>query len=303
MDNISINREHKDRLFRLLFGDERNKANLLSLYNAINHTDYTNVDEMEIMIMQDCIYMRMKNDISVLLCQVLALYEQQSSWNPNMPLRGLIYFAHLYEKYIKMNKLNIYGSKLLKLPTPQYIVFYNGMDMKPDEVTLRLSDAFENQAETGAFEWTATVKNINYGYNKELMEKCSVLREYAQFVDKVRMYQKKLGDIKAAVETTIQECIADNILTDFLIAHRAEVVDVCLTEYDEEFVMDALKKDMFEEGMEQGMAQKLVASVDNVVKNLGLSLEEGCVATGTTLDEYKAALRLINEMGELQLTV
>lgn len=76
----------------------------------------------------------------------------------------------MYEKYIKTHNLNIYGSKLIKLPTPQYIVFYNGMDMKPDEVKLKLSDSFETSCITGEFEWTATVKNINYGYNKELMD-------------------------------------------------------------------------------------------------------------------------------------
>lgn len=243
-----INREHKDRLFRLLFGDEKNKTNLLSLYNAINHTSYTKVEDLEIMTMQDCIYMRMKNDVSVLLYQVLALFEQQSSWNPNMPFRGLLYFAHLYEKYVKTHNLNIYGSKLIKLPTPQYIVFYNGMDMKPDEVKLKLSDSFETSCITGEFEWTATVKNINYGYNKELMDNCLILKEYAQFVDKVRCYQKELGDIKMAIERTIQECINQGILSEFLTAHRSEVLDVCLTEYNEELVMDALREDSRKEG-------------------------------------------------------
>lgn len=247
MDNIKINREHKDRLFRLLFGDEKNKSNLLSLYNAINNTHYTNADDLEIMTMQDCIYMKMKNDISVLLYQVLVLYEQQSSWNPNMPVRGFLYFAHLYEKYIEMHKLNIYGSKLLKLPTPQYIVFYNGSGMKNDEVKLHLSDSFENKSVAEEFEWTATVKNINYGHNKELMEKCHILNEYAQFVDKVRRYNQELNDIRAAIDKTIQECIDEQILKDFLSAHRAEVFNVCLTEYDEEIV----KRDLREEGREE----------------------------------------------------
>ena len=259
MDNIKINREHKDRLFRLLFGDEKNKENLLSLYNAINNTHYTNADDLEIMTMQDCIYMKMKNDVSVLLYQVLALYEQQSSWNPNMPVRGFLYFAHLYEKYIEMHKLNIYGSKLLKLPTPQYIVFYNGSGMKNDEVKLHLSDSFENKSVAEEFEWTATVKNINYGHNKELMENCHILKEYAQFVDKVRRYNKELNDIRAAIDKTIQECIDEGILKDFLSAHRAEVFNVCLTEYDEEIV----KRDLREEGIMD------IIAIYNWLKNAG----------------------------------
>lgn len=263
MENIKINREHKDRLFRLLFGEEKNKANLLSLYNAINNTNYTEVNDMEIMTMQDCIYMKMKNDVSVLLHQVLALYEQQSTWNSNMPLRGFLYFSHLYEKYIEMHKLNIYGSKMLRLPTPQYIVFYNGLEMKQDEVRLHLSDAFENFCDTGEFEWTATVKNINYGHNKELMENCRTLKEYAQFVDKVRQFRKELNDIKAAIEKTIQDCIEEGILAEFLVAHRAEVFDVCLTEYDEETVMNALKEDSREEGI------KDIITIYNWLKNTG----------------------------------
>lgn len=300
MEEIRINREHKDRLFRLLFGDEKNRTNLLSLYNAINHTDYTNAEDMEITTMQDCIYMRMKNDVSVLLYQVLALYEQQSSWNPNMPLRGLLYFAHLYEKYVETHKLNIYGSRLLQLPTPQYIVFYNGTDRKTEEVKLRLSDSFEIPCNGGGFEWTATVKNINYGYNKELMENCRILKEYAQFVDKVRQYRKELGDITAAAERTIQECINEGILEEFLAAHRAEVLDVCLTEYNEELVMEALKKDSREEGLEQGIqqgiqqgeAKRLVENIMSLQTKLNLSTEEACKILDVSCEQYQAALKL-----------
>ena len=255
MSEVMINREHKDRLFRLLFGHEKNKINLLSLYNAINHTNYVNPEELEITTMDDCIYMKMKNDVSVLLYQVLALYEQQSSWNPNMPLRGFFYFSHLYEKYIAVHELNIYGKKLIKIPTPQYIVFYNGTDMEFDEETLRLSDAFDNPVDIGGFEWTATVKNINLGHNSELLESCKVLKQYAQFVDKIRCYRRELGDIKKAADITIQECIKEGILAEFLIAHRAEVYDVILTEYDEEFVMNALREECREEGLEEGRVE------------------------------------------------
>ena len=252
MAEVKINREHKDRLFRLLFGEEKNKENLLSLYNAINNTCYTDVADLEITTIEDCIYMGMKNDVSLLLHQVLALYEQQSSWNPNMPLRGFMYFSHLFEKYIAENKHNIYGSKLIKLPIPQYIVFYNGTTLKQDEVKLKLSDAFDTANGVEGFEWTATVKNINIGHNKELMESCKTLKEYAQFVEKIRHYRNELGNIEEAVEKTIQECIQEDILADFLLAHRAEVIDVCLTEYNEEFVINALREESREEGYEEG---------------------------------------------------
>jgi hypothetical protein len=250
-----INREHKDRLFKLIFGEEKNKGNLLDLYNAINNTDYDDASQLHIMTIEDCIYMGMKNDISLLIDFWLSLYEQQSTWNPNTPVRGMFYFADLYEKYIAVNKLNVYGSKLLKLPTPQYIVFYNGVDGKmdgKDEVKLRLSDAFGDKSVAGEFEWTATVKNINLGRNKELMEKCRPLMEYATLVDKIRRYKVELGSIEAAVEKAVDECIKEGILADFLIGHKAEVMDVCLTEYDEAATQKAFKEEGYEEGYDDG---------------------------------------------------
>ena len=112
-----------------------------------------------------------KNDISFLIDSTLNLYEHQSTWNPNMPLRGLGYFARLYEDYVRLNELNIYSETRLKLPKPQYFVFYNGTKNQPDSMELRLSDCFENtDNEAPCLECTATMLNINYGHNQELMK-------------------------------------------------------------------------------------------------------------------------------------
>jgi hypothetical protein len=240
-----INRKYKDRLFRLIFGDERYKENLMSLYNALNNTSYDNLEELEITTIDDCIYMGMKNDLSFLIRFILALYEHQSTFNPNEPVRGMLYFSGLFQKYISENRLNIYGSKQIKLPTPQYIVFYNGDDSKmpEDEIKLRLSDSFYDKSVSDEFEWTATMKNINLGRNKELMEKCKVLKEYATFVDKIKRYTREMNDIEKAIDRAVEECINEGVLADFLIAHRAEVKDVCLTEYNEEEVQNAFMED------------------------------------------------------------
>jgi hypothetical protein len=233
-------------LFRLIFGEEKNKRNLLILYNAVNGTEYDDISQFQLMTIDDCIYMGMKNDIGLLIDFWLTLYEQQSTWNPNTPVRGMFYFSGMYEKYIALNKLNTYGSKLIKLPTPQYIVFYNGKDEKmdgKDELKLRLSDAFGDKSVSGEFEWTATVKNINLGRNKELMEKCRPLMEYATLVDKIRKYKDEHRDIEKAVNKAVDECIKEGILADFLIGHKAEVMDVCLTEYNEVETMNAFQKE------------------------------------------------------------
>ena len=116
------------------------KEDLLSLYNAINGTSYSNPDDLEVATLENALYLSMKNDMAFLLDVVLNLYEHQSTFNPNMPTRALLYFAKLYEKYIAIHEINIYSSAPKRLPFPQHIVFYNGTKDEPDRQTLRLSD-------------------------------------------------------------------------------------------------------------------------------------------------------------------
>lgn len=136
---MKLNREHKDRLFRFIFS---NKENLLSLYNALNGTAYNNVEDLEVTTMEDVIYIDMKNDVSFLLDCELNLYEHQSTFNPNLPLRGLLYFGKQYNKYVEKNKCNIYGTKLIELPTPKYVVFFNGKDME-ESIELSVKECIE----------------------------------------------------------------------------------------------------------------------------------------------------------------
>ena len=96
-----INRQYKDRLFKRIF---RDKKDLLELYNAMNDTNYSNPEEIEVNTLEGVVYMGMKNDVSFLFTEVLNLYEHQSTFNPNLPLRGLLYFAKLYQKIIGPRK-------------------------------------------------------------------------------------------------------------------------------------------------------------------------------------------------------
>ena len=224
------NRQYKDRLFKFIFKD---KEKLLSLYNALNCSYYTNPEDIEITTLEDVIYCKMKNDISFIIDDRLRLFEHQSSYNPNMPLRGFLYFAKHFEKYIVENEVDIYGKKLIELPTPKFIVFYNGDDMEEEREILRLSDSFVNAKEKACMELEAEVLNINYGSNKELMESCRPLMEYSYFVQKVKDYSNS-HDRDEAIELAVNDCIRENILKEILIKNRAEVVDMLLTEYDEE---------------------------------------------------------------------
>ncbi|MBQ4530352.1 MAG: Rpn family recombination-promoting nuclease/putative transposase [Lachnospiraceae bacterium] len=298
---IRINREHKDRLFRLIFGKEEYKQNLLELYNALNDTSYNNLDDLKITTIEDVVYMGMKNDVSMLIHSRMTLFEHQSTYNPNMPIRGFMYAARLYNKYIEENNLNIYSKTKMKLPTPQYIVFYNGDEKHEDEEILRLSDAFATAEKTEGYEWTARMLNINYGRNKKLMEKCKPLRDYAILIDKIKRYTAEKKSIEEAVNQAVDECIKEDVLADFLRKHRAEVMDVCITEYDEKRVMDAIREEEREEGRKEGRkegygegcAREKVQAVENVMTSLNVSAEEACKILQYLLEDYEAAKALV----------
>lgn len=273
-DIISINREYKDRLFCLLFGNEENKANILSLYNALNDSNYTNVDDIEITTIEDAVYIKMKNDVSFLIDSYLSLWEQQSTFNPNMPLRGLMYYGNLYNSYIKERGLNIYGSKLVKIPTPKYIVFYNGERNRQAVEKLKLSEAFMQKEVDYEFEWTATMINLNQGKNEELLSKCKVLSDYMTLINKIRIYKRETKKIRDVVDLAIKECIEENVLAEFLKKHRGDIMASCLTEFDEE----VFKKGMIEEGREEAtieIAQNLldILSDEEISRRLKLPLE------------------------------
>ena len=241
----SPRRNYKDSLFRMVF---REKKELLSLYNAINGTAYEDPEELIVTTIEDVLYMGRKNDISFLIKDVMNLYEHQSSVNPNMPLRGLIYISMLYQGYIEQNNLDIYSSTLLKLPTPKYLVFYNGTKAEPDRQELRLSDSFVKQEEQPDLECRAVVLNINYGHNKKLMEACRKLYEYSCFVETIRDYLNTGMKLGAAMDQSIEDCIRSDILKEFLLKHRGEVKQVILTEYNQE----RHAKTLLEEGRRQG---------------------------------------------------
>ena len=245
-DRIYVTTKYKDTIFRMLFKD---KHRLLELFNAINSTNYDNPEELEVVTLENAVYMSIKNDVSCLLDMRIQLYEQQSTVNPNMPLRDLMYVCDRFEKYI-IDK-DIYSRKLIKLPTPRFIVFYNGTEKQPERKELHLSDAFEIPEETPSLELHVTQLNINQGYNSNLLEKCPTLFQYMQYVDLVRQHRRKYP-LTEAVQLAVDYCIANGILTDFLSANKAEVIKMSIYEYDEELHKKTLHDEGYEDGFNDG---------------------------------------------------
>ena len=254
MNNVSlpVNRIYKDRLYKMIFND---KSELLKLYNAINGTHYDDPAMLTITTLDNAIYMTMENDLSFIIDMRLALYEQQSTVNPNLPLRFLMYITDIYSAYTK--DMNIYGSKKVQIPLPSFVIFYNGVKSQPDRTEFLLSELFHPTTDQPALELKAVMLNINKGHNQELMNACHPLRDYSEYVARIRTYSAEMP-LTDAVEKAITECIHENILRDFLLKNRAEAKAMSIYEYDEEKTLRMFREEGYEDGERNGKIQATI---------------------------------------------
>ncbi len=157
------------------------------------------------------------------------------------------------------------------MPTPHYVVFYNGTEAQPERLIAKLSDSYtvKEGTEPPCLEMTATILNVNLGYNMDLMERCRTLHEYAQFVAAVRRYRKTEDDLTAALRLAIDECIEHDILAEFLRKNRAEVVDMLLYEYNEEEFIASEKELSYEEGKAEGKTEGKAEGILEFLRELG----------------------------------
>ena len=254
MNNVSlpVNRIYKDRLYKMIFND---KSELLKLYNAINGTHYDDPAMLTITTLDNAIYMTMENDLSFIIDMRLALYEQQSTVNPNLPLRFLMCITDIYSAYTK--DMNIYGSKKVQIPLPSFVIFYNGVKSQPDRTEFLLSELFHPTTDQPALELKAVMLNINKGHNQELMNACHTLRDYSEYVARIRTDSAEMP-LTDAVEKAITECIHENILRDFLLKNRAEAKAMSIYEYDEEKTLRMFREEGYEDGERNGKIQATI---------------------------------------------
>lgn len=270
MAELQVNRQYKDRVFRMIFNS---REKLLELYNAMNGTDYEDAEELEIVTLENAVYLAMRNDMAYVFHDERFLYEQQSSKNGNMPLRCLFYVSDSYSRMVRGQ--NLYGSRQIKIPAPTFVVFYNGKD-KIEEGEVLLSDAYSKKMEVPNLELRVKVWNINLGNSEEIYKKSRTMHDYMIFVDKTRRYSEQYP-LEDAIEQTVEECIREGVLRDFLQANRAEVKKMCLYEYDEE----QQRKWDREEGREEEkriMAERLLEQKllpeEKIMEVVGFTVEE-----------------------------
>ena len=281
-ETLPVNRTFKSTLFIMLFED---KKNLLELYNAITGKHYADPELLEINTLENAIYMSMKNDVSFLIDGRLSLYEHQSTKNPNLPLRFLLYISHLYSRLTV--KENLYGETIIQIPAPEFLIFYNGKDKMPERQILKLSDMYSVQEGQPKLELEATLLNISGSNNQKLKEACRTLGEYAIYTDKIRNYTETM-ELSEAVDRAMDECIREDVLREFLMKHRAEARAMSIFEYDQERHMQQEREAGIEKGRRQGEEQLLRRLVQ---KNLsrGMSISE----IAEVLDETEERIREI----------
>lgn len=289
--DLKSNRLYKSRLFVMLFED---KKNLLELYNAVSGKHYEDPELLKINTLDNAIYMSMKNDLSFLIDARLSLYEHQSTYSPNLPLRFLFYLSDLLSGITRDE--NLYGKKKVKIPTPRFLVFYNGEAPQPDSKVLKLSNLYETEETEHNLELEVLMLNINAGHNPELMAASHTLWEYAEYTARVRKYAGEMS-VSEAVDRAIAECIQENILKEFLEKYQVEAKNVSIYEYDEERHLRQEREAAWEEGIiegeQKGEEKKLLELVEKKLKK-GNSIAEIADALESDENEIRRLMEKIN---------
>ena len=290
---LKAKRMYKDTIFRMLYHD---KENLLSLYNAVNGREYTDPEKLQVVTLENAIYMGMKNDLAFIMDMNLYLYEHQSTYNSNIPLRNLFYIADEYQRLVVRKSL--YSMVIQKIPTPRFIVFYNGTKKVDDYNEFRLSSAYENPTDDPDLELRVTMLNVNDGHNLELMEHCRTLKEYAKYVARVRKYVTQNIPLEEAVTRAVDECIKEGILAEFLVKNKAEVIKVSIYEYDKEFEEKKLRKAEYEAGVEAGVESGIELGERSLLKKqIKKKLKKG-KSIGQIADELEEEVTAIQRIIE-----
>ncbi|MCM1157958.1 MAG: hypothetical protein NC300_10710 [Bacteroidales bacterium] len=244
-----MNREYKSDVFSMLM---EIPEYALDIYNVLNASHYKDSSLIRIMKLEKGVLLSIRNDASFLLDSYLNLYEHQSTYNPNMPLRFLIYFSNLMLDILKEQEYDLFGRKQIPVPTPKFVVFYNGTESRPAKEVMHLSDAYEHRENQHALDLTCIVYNINPGYNRDIKKESRVISGYTAFVEKVRFHAKKEKTLKDAIERAVDECIQENILAEFFRERRREVVNVAALDFTFERREKLIRRDSLEEGWEKG---------------------------------------------------
>ncbi len=288
------NREYKSDVFSMLLED---RARALDVYNAMAGTAYTDPEIIEIHTLESGVSLTVHNDASfvVSMDSVLNIYEHQSTYNPNMPLRELIYFVTIIKKLVENRYL--LSHKLVKIPTPKFAVFYNGDKNRPECEVLKLSDAYENQSGEPQLELICTVYNINPGNNEDLKKRSQTLREYMIFVgyvnENLAKAEKGGKDYETAIRDAVNRCIAEDVLKDFLLERGEDVQKIMMFDLTYEKQMENAKREWYKEGRTEGYRRLVTSIIKKFQKNK--SLEQIADELEESIEDIQPIYDIVNK--------
>ena len=300
MTQEKTNRNYKDSVFVDLFAhDVTAKENFISLYNALHDTNLdAKTTDVQPVMLERVLYMKYYNDIAMLIDgKIVILIEHQSTINQNMPFHFLEYIARIYEKITTKDEK--FGRKLVKLPVPEFYVFYNGKDDYPTESVMKLSDAFmqlgdndklKNQFENENYPLEISVKVININVDKEnpILKRCEALKEYSEFIEQVRYNIE--SEVPEPFTTAIKEAIKKGFLSDYLNRKSTEVQNMLLAEYDYDTDIAVQRRESFEDGFsageERGRNEAKLETAKNLL-SIGLSQDQIASVTGLSVEEIE----------------
>lgn len=254
------NREVKASAFTVYFSDPRNAA---QLYSALSGEEVA-PEDIEFTTLEGVLFVARKNDMAFTVQnRVLVISEHQSTLNPNMPLRSVIYYGRTMEKLI--NSKALYRNKLIPIPTPQFYVFYNGTERCPSEEILKLSDSYLDKTITPMLELSIKVININLPEGHTILNQCRPLYEYSWFVQKIRDYTEAGLSRDEAITLAVKECRREGIMADFVQEHGTEAVNMLFTQFNMDDAIEVWYEEGFEDGelagIERGELKKMVQLV------------------------------------------
>ena len=280
---MNENREFKSDVFSMLMED---KANALEVYNVLNGSSYEDPEQVEFVNLEKGISLSVRNDAAFIVDTDISIYEHQSSYNPNMPLRSLVYFVDIINEHVIKDR-DLFSRHTIKIPMPHFAVFYNGTANRPEKEILKLSDSYNKPTDEPELELICTVYNINRGKGDGLLGRCKVLEGYTAFVEKVREY--KVEDAENPIERAIDYCISNHILEEFFRKRKAEVLKAMTIDMTFERREGLIRAEEREYGRAEGRAKGLIRLISQVGKKIqkGKSLEIITDELESTVEEIK----------------
>ena len=287
-----VNVQYKDRLFKFIFQEPEFA---LSLVNALTGMEYKDSKEVEITTLEDVLCINMKNDVSICIYSSMFLFEHQSTFSFNLPYRCLEYGSKLLSQYVEAHHLDVYARKAIELPEVYSIVFYNGLEERPDRETITLEVNRKKERRTavhksilklkGSIQSSVEIININKGHNVRFMKMCKPLREYCWMIEGMRRKIRYGESAEQAAKEVLDSMPQEYGIYDKIMVHRKEVVGMLETEFDQKKWEKRFTDDGYEAGLEQGQKQKAEETCRRMLANPVYTLDMIKELTGFTEEE------------------